>query len=120
MVLAGQCGVSDNIFVGDDVVADGEVNRWNSGNDRSWVPLRHERVVEVAYDQMEGARLRHAAKFLRWRPDRDASSCTLAQIDRAPAYDLADEIWEPVYLSDDAQEGPTAFREKRAPQWKGR
>ncbi|MGC7299296.1 enoyl-CoA hydratase/isomerase family protein, partial [Mycobacteroides abscessus subsp. massiliense] len=37
----------------------------------------------------------------------------------AAAYDLADEIWEPVYLSDDAQEGPTAFREKRAPQWKG-
>ena len=36
------------------------------------------------------------------------------------AYDLADEIWEPVYLSDDAQEGPAAFREKRAPQWKGR
>ena len=43
-----------------------------------------------------------------------------AQHPLAAAYDLADEIWEPVYLSDDAQEGPTAFREKRAPQWKGR
>lgn len=43
-----------------------------------------------------------------------------AQHHLAAAYDLADEIWEPVYLSDDAQEGPTAFREKRAPQWKGR
>ena len=42
-----------------------------------------------------------------------------AQHHLAAAYDLADEIWEPVYLSDDAQEGPTAFREKRAPQWKG-
>ncbi|WIM85907.1 enoyl-CoA hydratase-related protein [Candidatus Mycobacterium wuenschmannii] len=43
-----------------------------------------------------------------------------AQHHLAAAYDMADEIWEPVYLSDDAQEGPAAFREKRAPQWKGR
>jgi enoyl-CoA hydratase/carnithine racemase len=36
------------------------------------------------------------------------------------AYRLAEEIWEPVYRSEDAQEGPRAFREKRAPVWKGR
>jgi enoyl-CoA hydratase/carnithine racemase len=35
-------------------------------------------------------------------------------------WDRAEEIWEPVYLSDDAQEGPAAFRDKRAPIWKGR
>lgn len=39
---------------------------------------------------------------------------------RAEAYDRAEEIWEPVYLSEDAQEGPRAFREKRAPEWRGR
>ncbi len=29
------------------------------------------------------------------------------------------QIWEPVYLSSDAQEGPLAFREKRPPKWQG-
>lgn len=29
-------------------------------------------------------------------------------------------IWEPVYLSEDAQEGPQAFKEKRTPRWQGR
>jgi enoyl-CoA hydratase/carnithine racemase len=36
------------------------------------------------------------------------------------AFALADAIYEPVYESDDAQEGPRAFREKRAPIWRGR
>jgi enoyl-CoA hydratase/carnithine racemase len=37
----------------------------------------------------------------------------------AEAYDLAEEIWAPVYLSDDAQEGPASFRDKRTPVWTG-
>jgi enoyl-CoA hydratase/carnithine racemase len=36
------------------------------------------------------------------------------------AYAEAERIWEPVYLSEDAQEGPAAFRDKRPPEWKGR
>ncbi len=32
----------------------------------------------------------------------------------------ANEIWAPVYLSEDAQEGPRAFKEKRSPRWQGR
>jgi enoyl-CoA hydratase/carnithine racemase len=35
------------------------------------------------------------------------------------AFAEAERIWEPVYLSEDAQEGPAAFRDKRAPVWKG-
>lgn len=35
-------------------------------------------------------------------------------------YDRADELWEHVYLSEDGQEGPRAFREKRKPVWQGR
>lgn len=34
--------------------------------------------------------------------------------------DLAHRLWEPVYLSEDAQEGPRAFSEKRPPRWQGR
>jgi enoyl-CoA hydratase/carnithine racemase len=34
--------------------------------------------------------------------------------------DEAERIWEPAYLSADAQEGPAAFREGRAPRWQGR
>jgi enoyl-CoA hydratase/carnithine racemase len=36
------------------------------------------------------------------------------------ALDAADRLYEPVYLSEDGQEGPRAFKEKRAPQWQGR
>lgn len=39
---------------------------------------------------------------------------------RATAFEEAERLWEPVYLSEDAQEGPRAFAEKRAPQWRGR
>lgn len=43
-----------------------------------------------------------------------------AYLSRADAYDRAEEIWASVYRSRDAQEGPAAFREKRAPRWEGR
>ena len=46
-------------------------SRWNPKKDLSFVPLRPERVVEVRYDYMEGARFRHPPQFVRWRPDRE-------------------------------------------------
>lgn len=63
-------------------------SRFSASKDVSYVPLRPERVVEVAFDQLEGMRFRHAVTFLRWRPDREPRSCTLDQVDRAIAYDL--------------------------------
>jgi enoyl-CoA hydratase/carnithine racemase len=43
-----------------------------------------------------------------------------ARMGLAEAYAEAERIWAPVYESDDAQEGPAAFRDKRAPVWTGR
>ena len=37
-----------------------------------------------------------------------------------PGFERAQEIFAPVYASEDAQEGPRAFTEKRKPSWKGR
>ena len=39
---------------------------------------------------------------------------------RSAALRAGDQIFDPVYRSDDAQEGPRAFADKRAPRWQGR
>ncbi len=70
----------------------GEPSRWNRDKDTSFVPLRPELVVEVRYDHMEGARFRHTAQLQRFRPDRDAASCTYAQLDRPVRFDLAEVL----------------------------
>ncbi len=68
----------------------GQGSRWNAGKDLSFVPLRPELVVEVAYDHMEGERFRHTAQFRRWRTDRDPASCGYDQLEEPVSYDLAD------------------------------
>ncbi|QAY58961.1 ATP-dependent DNA ligase [Microbacterium protaetiae] len=67
----------------------GAVSRWNAGKDLSFVPLRPELVVEVAYDHMEGDRFRHIPSFRRWRPDRDPRSCTFDQLEEATDFRLS-------------------------------
>jgi ATP-dependent DNA ligase len=58
----------------------GSAARWTPDMEHDWVPLRPERVAEVAVDQVDGTRLRHPARLVRWRPDRDPRSCALDQL----------------------------------------
>ena len=66
----------------------GGQSRWSAGKDLSWEPLRVERVCEVKYDHLQGDRFRHAAVFLRWRPDRSPDDCTYEQLEVTPPYQL--------------------------------
>ncbi|MFC5146915.1 ATP-dependent DNA ligase [Streptomyces aureoversilis] len=68
----------------------GGPSRWTGTKDLSWVPLRPERVCEVAYDHLQGDRFRHTTQFRRWRPDREPHQCTYAQLEEPAAYKLAD------------------------------
>lgn len=54
-----------------------EWNRWRSNRIEHWTPVRPSIVVEVAYNRMDSGRIRHAAKFVRWRTDKDARECLL-------------------------------------------
>ncbi|HTK30272.1 MAG TPA: ATP-dependent DNA ligase [Vicinamibacterales bacterium] len=66
----------------------GGQSRWSAGKDLSWEPLRIERVCEVKYDHMQGSRFRHAAVFLRWRPDRQPRDCRYDQLEVTTPFEL--------------------------------
>ena len=67
----------------------GATSRWNRGKDLSWEPLRTERVVEVAYDHLQGTRFRHATTFKRWRPDKPPEACRYDQLEETAPFLLA-------------------------------
>jgi ATP-dependent DNA ligase len=66
----------------------GARSRWSAGKDLSWEPLRIERVCEVKYDHLQGDRFRHAAQFVRWRPDRRPKDCRYDQLEVTAPYEL--------------------------------
>ena len=66
----------------------GSHSRWSAGKDLSWEPLRIERVCEVKYDHLQGDRFRHAAIFLRWRPDKPPEDCTYDQLEVTTPFEL--------------------------------
>ncbi len=56
----------------------GASSRWSQGKDLSWEPIRIERVCEVKYDHLQGARFRHAA------------DCRYDQLEVTPPAELAE------------------------------
>ncbi len=66
----------------------GAQSRWSAGKNLSWEPLRIERVCEVKYDHLQGDRFRHAAIFLRWRPDKLPSDCRYDQLEVTTPFEL--------------------------------
>ncbi len=68
----------------------GGPSRWNATKDLSWEPLRIERVCEVAFEGMMSGRFRHNARFRHWRPDKDPSDCTYAQLETVAPAELRD------------------------------
>jgi ATP-dependent DNA ligase len=58
----------------------GEPSRWKSDEELVWEGLRPELVCEVSFDHITGQRIRHGAKFLRWRTDKEPQECLISQL----------------------------------------
>ncbi|MDQ3588070.1 MAG: ATP-dependent DNA ligase [Actinomycetota bacterium] len=58
----------------------GEPSRWKSDEELVWEGLRPELVVEINFDHITGNRIRHGAKFVRWREDKSPRECTIDQL----------------------------------------
>ena len=58
----------------------GEPSRWKSDEELVWEGLRPELVCEVTFDHITGQRIRHGAKFMRWRPDKEPRECLISQL----------------------------------------
>jgi ATP-dependent DNA ligase len=76
---------------GEEVRRPGAESRWSGGKDLSWIPVEPGVVVEISYDQLQDRRFRHATRFERWRPDKDAADCTMDQLER-PTGATFDEV----------------------------
>jgi ATP-dependent DNA ligase len=77
-----QITTDDSFGAEGEVRRPGGVSRWTGDKDLSWVPVTPGVVVEISYDQLTGNRFRHATRFERWRPDKDAAACTMDQLER--------------------------------------
>jgi len=59
-----------------------EPSRWTGGRDLEWVALRPELVIEVGYDHAAAGRIRHGARFRRFRDDKDPRECLFELLDQ--------------------------------------
>jgi len=60
----------------------GEVGMQFGRTLKEWHPVAAKLVAEVQYGHFTAGRFRHGAKFLRWRPDKDSTACTVSQVHR--------------------------------------
>jgi ATP-dependent DNA ligase len=58
-----------------------EPSRWTGGRELEWVELRPELVIEVGYDHAASGRIRHGARFHRFREDKKPGECRFEQLD---------------------------------------
>jgi ATP-dependent DNA ligase len=58
-----------------------EPSRWTGGRELEWVALRPELTIEVGYDHAASGRIRHGARFRRFRDDKDPRECTFDLLD---------------------------------------
>jgi ATP-dependent DNA ligase len=58
-----------------------EPSRWTGGRELEWVELRPELVIEVGYDHAAAGRIRHGARFHRFRDDKAPRECRFEQLD---------------------------------------
>jgi ATP-dependent DNA ligase len=58
-----------------------EPSRWTGGRDLQWVALRPELVIEVGYDHAAAGRIRHGARFRRFRDDKAPQECRFEDLD---------------------------------------
>jgi ATP-dependent DNA ligase len=58
-----------------------EPSRWTGGRELEWVGLRPELVIEVGYDHAASGRIRHGARFHRFRDDKAPTDCRFEQLD---------------------------------------
>ena len=81
-VTRGHVAIAEQVLPLLDETSDrrfSEPNRWG-GSGLEEQPLRPELVAEVRYDKVQGRRFRHGTKLLRFRPDKNPTACTWAEL----------------------------------------
>jgi len=81
-------------LVGGDSFGEGRTpgapSRWTGAKNLDWTQVRPELVCEVSFEKLQNGRFRHAARFLRWRTDKDPADCDFAQLEPPETFDFDD------------------------------
>jgi enoyl-CoA hydratase/carnithine racemase len=92
------------------------------------IPARRAAEIGLVNQVLPGAELMARAREMAGQIAANAPLTVRATLDMirstpdmslSSAWDYADAVFVPVYRSQDAQEGPAAFHERRPPRWQG-